>query len=64
MKPSVVLSLPISEELKTAIGEAAEEAGLSMNEWVAKLVAEHLGRPELGAIPRKPFGRPRKLLTA
>jgi hypothetical protein len=64
VKPATTLSLPISHELKDAVGEAAEQAGLAMNEWVAKLLAEHFGRPELAAIPRKPFGRPRKLAEA
>lgn len=61
---SLLLSLPISHELKDAIGEAAEEAGLAMNEWVARLIAEHFGRPDFAVIPRKPYGRPRKLSGA
>ncbi len=61
VKPAVILSLPISPELKDLIGQAADEAGLAMNEWMAKLAAEHLGHPELAEIPRKPLGRPRIL---
>lgn len=58
--PAVLVSLPISHELKEAIGAAADAAGMAMNEWIAELVAKHFGRPELAEIPRKPFGRPRK----
>lgn len=64
VKPAVILSLPISQDLKTAIGEAADEAGLTMNEWIAMIAAEYLERPELAAIPRKSLGRPRKLVEA
>lgn len=60
VRPAAFLNLPIHPELKELIGQAADEDGLAMNEWIAKLAAEHLGRPDLAQIPRKPFGRPRK----
>lgn len=60
VKTAVILTLPISPELKNAIGDKADAANLPMNEWVARVLAEMLGRPELAAIPRKSMGRPRK----
>jgi hypothetical protein len=57
-----ILTLHIDAELKTAIGEAADEAGLPMNEYAARVFAKHLRRPELAKIPRKSYGRPRKEL--
>lgn len=59
VRPAAILTLPIDPRLKEAIGKAADEAGLSMNEWVAQLAAEALGVPEYAEIPRKTFGRPR-----
>lgn len=53
-------TIRISQELKDEIGRAADEAGLPMNEFIARVLAEHLGQPSLAAIPRKPSGRPRK----
>lgn len=57
-KPAVVLSLPISPELKRLIGEKAMIECVPMNELVAEILANHFGRPELGRVPRKPYGRP------
>ena len=53
-------TIRLSQELKDEIGRAADEAGLPMNEYIARVLAEHLGQPSLAAIPRKPSGRPRK----
>ncbi|MDE2107353.1 MAG: hypothetical protein KGL39_59710 [Patescibacteria group bacterium] len=50
--------------LKEAAGKAADEARLPLNEYVARVLAEHLGTPQLGSIPRKSFGRPRKSTEA
>jgi hypothetical protein len=61
---TTLLSLPVSPELKEAIGQAADAEGLAMNELVARILADHLRRPELAAIPRKPMGRPRKALAS
>lgn len=63
-KPAVIITLPIHPELKELIGRAADGDGVPMNEWVSKLVAQALGRPDLAAIPRKPLGRPRKAAIA
>lgn len=56
----VALQIPVHPDLKKAVGAAAEEADLPMNEWIAQVLANHLGHPELAAIPRKRYGRPRK----
>lgn len=52
----------LSEELKEEIGRAADAADMAMNEFMAKVLAEQLGRPDLAAIPRGRLGRPRKHL--
>lgn len=59
VRPAAVLTVPLDPELKELIGQAADEAELPMNEWVASVIAEKLGRPDLAKIPRKSFGRPR-----
>jgi hypothetical protein len=58
-KPAVVMTLPVDPRLKELIGQAADESNMPMNEWVAKVTAEHLGRPDLARVPRKAYGRPR-----
>jgi hypothetical protein len=57
-RPAKLMVLPISRELKSLIFQAADEAGMTMNEWVAKVCARALKRPELARIPRKRLGRP------
>ncbi len=57
------LNIKISAELHQAIGEAADESRLPMSELVVRFIAQALGRPELGYVPRKPMGRPRKELA-
>lgn len=47
----------LSPELKHLIGSEARKLGLTMNEYLASLVAEKIRRPELAKIPRKPLGR-------
>jgi len=59
VRPTAILTLPIHPDLKDRIGEAADKAQMPMNEFVANVMAEHLGCPELAQIPRKTFGRPR-----
>jgi len=49
-------------DLRIEIGKAADRDGVPMNEFVARVLADHLGRPELAVIPRKSVGRPRKEL--
>lgn len=55
-----VIFAPVHPELKRLIGERADKAGVPMNEYVAKILADHIGKKELAAIPRKKMGRPRK----
>jgi hypothetical protein len=55
------LSVDVPSELKNLIGEAADRENISMNEYVARLIAKQFKRPELGNIPRKRPGRPRKV---
>ena len=64
MRPSVSLHIPMDPRLKDLIGKAADDEGLPMNEWAARVLAEALEHPELAPIPRKPMGRPRKELAA
>lgn len=45
--------------LKDFAGKAADVLGIPLSEYVTRLIAEHLGRPELGIVPRKQQGRPR-----
>lgn len=63
-KPAAIMTVPVDPELKELIGQQAESEGLAMNEWIARVTAEALGRPDLAAVPRKPFGRPRKAVSA
>jgi len=63
MRPAAILTVPISPDLKEAIGVAADREEIPMNEWVCRTVAKALGKPELATVPRKPFGRPRKQLA-
>lgn len=63
-KPAVIMTVPVDPELKELIGRAADDAGMPMNEWIAKVTAKALGRPDLARVPRKPIGRPRKLQMA
>ncbi len=57
-KPAVSLNVPIDPQLKALVFQAADECGLTMNEWVARVLARALKRPELARIPRKRLGRP------
>lgn len=50
--------------LKDLAGEAADREGLPLSEFVVKVLAERLGRPELALVPRKRPGRPRKRAAA
>jgi hypothetical protein len=58
------LAVDISAELKKVVGDAADEADVSMNEFVARVLAQAVERPELSIIPRKRPGRPRKVAVA
>jgi len=58
------LKVKASVEFRDAVGELADRAGISMNEWIVRTIAQNIGRPELATIPRKRMGRPRKLALA
>lgn len=58
------LKVDIPAKLKKIIGEKADEAGVPMNDYVAKVFAELYEEPGLGVIRRKPVGRPRKKISA
>lgn len=51
-------------ELKELAGKAADSANVALSEWAAKVLAKELSRPDLGSIPRKRAGRPRKTISA
>ena len=57
---TVPLTIRVSEALKDYADSEAQRRGLPTNEFLAEIIARNLGRPELGKIPRKSFGRPRK----
>lgn len=59
-----IFTFRLDPELKRLLGEKADEEGLPLNEMMAQMLAESLGRPELGKIPRKSLGRPRKEIPA
>ena len=63
MAPAI-FTIRMGPALKDAIGREADRVSLPMNEYIARVLANHLGRPELGAIPRKSLGRPRKDFAA
>lgn len=50
--------------LKKAAERAADKAGLPLSEFAAKAIAEYLGKPNLGDVPRKKLGRRRVEQTA
>lgn len=64
MEKPETLAVRIDRELKNLIGLRADEEDLTLNEYVAQVFAKELGRPDLAAIPRKSFGRPRKAVPA
>ena len=40
--PGIAIPVPVSERFKAKVAEAAHEAGLSMAEWVRRLIEEKL----------------------
>lgn len=54
------ISVNCDPELKLIAGKAADDEGFNLSEYVVKVLAEHLGRPDLVIVPRKKIGRPRK----
>lgn len=59
-KLSAEISVYCDSELKQLAGKAADAAGVPLSEYVAQVLARELKRPDLGKIPRKRLGRPRK----
>ncbi len=57
---TAVINFHVDPELKDLAGEAAKKAGIPLGEFIARAIAEKLGRPDLGNIPRISWGRPRK----
>lgn len=51
-----VIFAPVHPELKKLLEDAAQEAHLDMNVYLAKVLAEHFKRPDIGWIPRKKRG--------
>ena len=51
-------------ELKRLICKEADAANLPLSEFVVKVLAEHLHRPDLAKVPRGKMGRPRKEITS
>lgn len=40
---------------------AAERQGIPLNEWLSRVCAQYLGRPDLESVPHERMGRPRKV---
>jgi hypothetical protein len=55
-----IMAGAIHPELKRLIAEKADESHMTMNEFVAHVLANHLKRPDLAWVPRKKMGRPKK----
>ena len=54
-----IFTFRMDPELKNLLGDEADKVGLPMNEYLARILAEHINRPDLARIPRKSMGRPR-----
>jgi hypothetical protein len=50
-------------ELKDLAGKAADEQGIPLSEFVVRLMAKALKRPDLEVVPRKRPGRKRKAVA-
>lgn len=58
-KLTVDIRVYASEELKELAWDEAEKIGLPLSEYIVRVLADHLSRPDLRVIPRKAMGRPR-----
>ena len=56
-----VFTFRLHPELKKRLRELAERQSLSLNELMARVLSLHINAPELGIIPRKPYGRRPKM---
>ena len=54
----------VHPDLIKAADRAADALNLNRNEFWARVMADHLDKPDLSRIPRKKLGRPRKLQPA
>jgi len=50
-----------SPELKRLASDRATQEGIALSELIVRALAFSLGRPDLATVPRKSFGRPRKV---
>ncbi len=57
------LFVQIQPELKELANKAADAEEIPLNHFIARLLANHLKRPDLATIPYKRMGRPRKQLA-
>lgn len=55
----VEIKLYCDSELKSLLGCASDVEELPLSDFIVKVLAEHMGRPDLAKIPRKKMGRPR-----
>lgn len=56
---AVRLEIKIQEKLLALVDQVAHEKGVPRNDVIAPILAEHFARPDLGTVPRGPFGRPK-----
>jgi hypothetical protein len=61
---TAVVHIYCQKELKRIASKTADKEQLPLSELFAKAMALYLNRPDLGTIPRKPLGRPRKEIAA
>ena len=57
------VQVKLNPELYDLLGKLADSAKVPMGEYLVRLVAEKAARPELGYVPRKRMGRPRKVIA-
>jgi hypothetical protein len=57
------VTVKMSLEMRQIVNSMADEAGVPVGEMCLRLMARALKRPELGVVPRKQMGRPRKELA-
>lgn len=62
-KLSAVITVICDPELKDLAWRAADAAGLPLSEFCAQMIAKAMDRPDLSKVPRKPMGRPRKVVV-
>jgi len=58
------LGVDVPRELKEIVGKESDKTGETLNDVVTRVLAEHIGRPDLAEVPRAKPGRPRKKISA